>query len=102
MPWESYPKRTAKNVQDSDGTLIVTHGRLTGGSAFTRECASKAKRPRLHIDLNISDFDEAADQVKKWIEKHNIMTLNVAGPRGSKDPKIYQDTMTLLKMTISR
>jgi len=35
MPTASYPKRTEKNVLDSDGTLILSHGKLTGGSALT-------------------------------------------------------------------
>jgi hypothetical protein len=32
METGSYPKRTEQNVIDSDGTLIVSHGTLTGGS----------------------------------------------------------------------
>ncbi len=32
MPTKSYPNRTEQNVIDSDGTLIITHGKLTGGS----------------------------------------------------------------------
>jgi len=35
MPTASYPKRTEKNVVESDGTLILSHGKLTGGSALT-------------------------------------------------------------------
>jgi hypothetical protein len=32
MTSKSYPKRTEKNVVDSDGTVIFTHGKLTGGN----------------------------------------------------------------------
>jgi len=32
MTTKSYPKRTEKNVIDSDGTVILTHGKLTDGS----------------------------------------------------------------------
>ena len=32
MPTSDYPKRTEQNVIDSDGTMIVCHGPLTGGS----------------------------------------------------------------------
>ena len=39
MPTASYEERTEQNIIDSDGTLIVSHGRLTGGSALTRELA---------------------------------------------------------------
>jgi hypothetical protein len=30
MPTASYPKRTEQNVIDSDGTLIISRGKLTG------------------------------------------------------------------------
>ena len=32
----SYEARTEKNVVDSDGTLILSHGKLTGGSKLTQ------------------------------------------------------------------
>ena len=38
-------------AEDADGTLIVSHGPLRGGSAYTRECAEKHGRPWLHADL---------------------------------------------------
>ena len=39
MPTESYPARIRKNILDSDGTLIISHGPLTGGSKYTKELA---------------------------------------------------------------
>ena len=36
MPTASYPKRTERNVLGSDGTPIISHGKLVGGSAVTR------------------------------------------------------------------
>ena len=48
MPSDSYPARTEQNVIDSDGTLIISHGPLTGGSDYTREKAKKHKKPCLH------------------------------------------------------
>lgn len=50
MTTGSYPKRTEWNVTDSDGTLILTHGELTGGSKLTREYAHKHHKPCLHVD----------------------------------------------------
>ena len=52
MPTDSYPKRTEQNVIDSDGTLIISRGKPTGGSDFTREMALKHKKQLLHVDLN--------------------------------------------------
>jgi hypothetical protein len=44
LPDSSYSKRTEKNVINSDGTLIMSHGKLTGGSELTREIAKKNDR----------------------------------------------------------
>ena len=96
MPTEDYPARTEQNVIDSDGTLIITHGRLTGGSNLTLQMANRHARPCLHIDLNQTHVFRAARKVKNWIEEHAIGILNVAGPRASKDPSIYQSVMSIL------
>jgi Circularly permutated YpsA SLOG family len=46
MPTKSYPKRTEKNIIVSDGTLIVSHGTITGGTALTKKLAKTSKRGR--------------------------------------------------------
>ena len=96
MPTSSYPKRTEQNVLDSDGTLILSHGNLTGGSALTRKLAKQHLKPWLHIDLDELSLKEAADRLTRWIEGHEIRVLNVAGPRGSKDPDIYDQTKEVI------
>jgi hypothetical protein len=96
METNSYLERTEQNVIDSDGTLIISHGPLTGSSKYTEECALKHHRPCLHIELNNNIASDAAKYVYQWITRHNIETLNVAGPRASKDPYIYQATMHLI------
>ena len=77
----SYPERTELNMADSDGTLIVSHGRLSGGSAFTQETATKHRKPCFHIDLSDLDYPTAAEVFASWIEARGMKTLNVAGPR---------------------
>ena len=100
MPTASYPLRTEKNVKDSDGTLIFSHGKLTGGSALTERYANKHSRPCLHINMNEMTDLEAALKTATWISKNKIGVFNVAGPRASKDPKIYQDVMDVLESTV--
>jgi len=97
MPTKSYPKRTEKNVFDSDGTLIVSHGKLKGGSQYTMDMAIMHSKPWLHIDLNETTVLEAAQQVIDWLLNNRIETLNVAGPRESKDPMIYRAVYDLLQ-----
>jgi len=99
--WEmetgGYPERTEKNVLDSDGTLILSHGELTGGSLLTRELAQKHDKPFLHIDFNrLLAFDAAID-VNDWMSEHGVEILNIGGPRASKDPGIYQAVFKLLE-----
>lgn len=95
----SYAERTLKNVLDADGTLIISRGPLTGGSEYTRELAVKHHRPWLHIDLNNQGAFQAATVINNWISDKKIEILNVAGPRASKDPKIYHDTREILECT---
>ena len=97
METTSYDKRTEQNVIDSDGTVIVSHGNLTGGSALTRTFTIKHHKPRLHLDMNKTTITEAAGSLNNWIEKGKIKILNVAGPRASKDNKIYQVTRDILE-----
>lgn len=97
MPTSNYPKRTEQNILDSDGTLITSHGNLTGGSSLTRKLAKKHNRPWIHIDLTKTDTAQAAKSIHSWLDRNNIQTLNVAGARASKDPKIYEATTHLLR-----
>ena len=101
MPTESYSKRTEQNVIDSDGTLIVSHGELTGGSAYTRKMAMKHGRTWLHADLNKLPTFQAAIIIENWISKNGIETLNVAGPRDSKDSLIYGLVTVILELVFN-
>jgi hypothetical protein len=95
----SYAERTVKNVLDADGTLIISRGPLTGGSEYTRETAVKHQRPWLHIDLNNKAAFQAATEINNWILDNKIEILNIAGPRASKDAKIYHNTLTIIECT---
>ena len=98
MPTDSYSASTEQNVIDSDGTLIISHGELTGGSAFTRKMAMKHGKPWYHADLNKLPSFQAAMVIEDWISKNGIETLNVAGPRHSKDPIIYGLVTVILEL----
>ena len=82
---------------DGDATLIISRGPLTGGSEYTREMAIKHNRLWLHIDLKKIPAFQAAIAINDWISKKGIEIINVAGPRASKDPKIYKDTLNILE-----
>ena len=92
-----YSVRTEKNVVDADGTLIISHGPLTGGTEYTREMAIRHSRPWLHVDLDWTAAFHAAIAINNWILQKKIEIMNVAGPRASEDPAIYQDTLNILE-----
>lgn len=97
LPGGGYVQRTEKNVEDSDGTLIISRGDLTGGSLLTLQMAEKHAKPCLHVNLgHVVVFDAAID-VYEWLAAHRIEILNVAGPRASKDPGIYDVTRNILE-----
>ncbi|MBN2124445.1 MAG: putative molybdenum carrier protein [Deltaproteobacteria bacterium] len=97
MPTAGYAARTEQNVLDSDGTVILSHGKLTGGSALTRRLAKRHGRPWLHIDLTTTNSFRAAGLIDTWIARNEIATLNVAGPKASEDPDIYGAVAKVLK-----
>jgi hypothetical protein len=96
-PSEEYEERTEWNVRDSDGTLILTMGALTGGTALTAEFAKKHQRPVLVVDLLVP---VKAQTVRDWIATHCINTLNVAGPRAGTNPNIYELAVKFLKSVL--
>lgn len=93
-----YPKRTEKNVIDSDGTVIFTYGKLSTGSALTAKFARQKNRPYLHIDLD--KVPHPAAKVMDWILDWDIKVLNVAGRSASKAPGIYNQVKDIIKRTI--
>ncbi|MBU0909264.1 MAG: putative molybdenum carrier protein, partial [Proteobacteria bacterium] len=82
---------------DSDGTAILSHDKLTGGSDLTRKMAEKHNKPWLHLDMENMSRSYATRMLQSWIIDNGIKVLNVAGPRASKDPKIYDATVKILE-----
>jgi hypothetical protein len=93
-----YKARTEKNVVESDGTLILNIGRLTGGTKLTVEYATKHGKPFLVVQL---DEKPKTETVTQWLDRNDILTLNVAGPRESKFPQgVYQQSLSFLRTVL--
>jgi hypothetical protein len=90
----NYAVRTRRNVEESDGTLILSRGELTGGTALTESIARQNQKPCLVIDL-MAEFD--AQPVEEWIVENRIRTLNVAGPRESQQAGIFDQACEYLR-----
>jgi hypothetical protein len=92
-PSADYAQRTKWNVRDSDGTLVLTRGQPSEGTAFTIDTAKRLGKPCLVLDL--ADQPLAAT-VRAWANEHAVRILNVAGPRESKCPGIYDEAKEFL------
>lgn len=91
-----YRDRTEKNILHADGTLIFSFGPLSGGSALTESLAIRHDRPFLHIDFELVDSTQASALVETWLQTLQPETVNIAGPRASSEPRIYEAVYTLL------
>jgi len=95
----NYAKRTELNVRDSDGTLILSGGPLTGGTALTESLARRQEKPVFVVDLRDNPTPDVSDE---WLATNSIQTLNVAGPRESQQPGIYNRVSEFLTQLVSR
>ncbi len=94
--------RTELNVQNSDATLIFSHGTLFGGSEYTERMTRIHGKPCLHIDFDKDDADQAVLLVRAWLSETQAWALNVAGPRASDDPNAYSKTKCVLAGALVR
>lgn len=96
----AYPVRTRANIEWSDGTLIFSLGPLPSesGSMLTANLARQLDKPLRHIEMSrlsgLSTFE--VDHFREWLSHHSIRTLNVAGPRESREPGIQAATCAAL------
>lgn len=92
-------QRTEWNVRDSDGTLILTRGEPSGGTALTIRFARDSEKPFLVVDLA-----ECPDpvRVRTWLRESRIQVLNVAGPRESKCPGIHAEALAFLRGVLGK
>lgn len=106
----SYAVRTAWNVRDSDGTLVLVNDEVGSGTRLTIASARRQQRPCKVVHLQpprdglFDAFPGTRDllhEVVQWLQQFNIEVLNVAGPRASSNPSVYghahQFLLTLLK-----
>ncbi|MDG4551709.1 MAG: putative molybdenum carrier protein [Candidatus Contendobacter sp.] len=84
-PERNYQARTRRNVEDSDGTLILNVGKLDGGTALTASHARQIGKPCLVVAL---EAGIEPTTFRDWLAANHIAVLNVAGPRESKRPGV--------------
>lgn len=87
-------ERTLINVKISQGTLILYNSQPDKGTEYTKYCCIRNNNPFLEIHLNAASQDIA--KTIHWLKSSDIQKLNIAGPRESESPGIYESTMTFL------
>jgi hypothetical protein len=79
-----YAERTRRNVEDSDGTLILHRGALAEGTMLTLQVCRELEKPVCLVDAESSGPVQAAITARSFVDQHGIVKLNVAGPRHSR------------------
>lgn len=91
-----YFVRTERNVKEADGTLILFRTRLTGGTSLTYSYARRLRKPCLIVDLARGSIAEQIAKIRTWLITRRIQILNIAGPRESSSPGVFQQAKSLL------
>ena len=97
-----YRARTIQNVLDSDGTLIIYFSSLSGGTEQTVAHCIKKRKPYQLIDATEITESRAAELTSRFIEVHQISTLNVAGRRASQQPNGQSYALNVVAAVIER
>jgi hypothetical protein len=92
-----YDERTVKNVEDGDGTLIITFGPASGGTARTIDVCRTLGRPHLIVDAASVTLEDAVRRAVRFVREEDIRRLNVAGPRASGEPRGYECACSLVR-----
>jgi hypothetical protein len=96
-------ERTALNVRDSDATLVLVPGGVIepgSGTALTVSLARELGRPHAALDLADAAALDAARDLLAGLGAG--ARLNVAGPRESGSPGVYQSARDLLAALLGR
>lgn len=122
-----YAERTAQNVADADGTLIISNGKPIGGTAETVARCVEMQKPYLVIDCDRTPADEAIEGAVHFISDLSfqgpppgaegfilqlaqrdpsaslgMIVLNVAGPRASQWPEGHALTYNIMSAILRR
>jgi hypothetical protein len=100
---DGYPARTRRNVESSDGTLLIGQHQ-SGGSHLTYEIAKQLKKPLFLVafrrSTDVKADDARIEEFHYWLERYNIQVLNVAGNRESETPGIAEFTSCFLEIAL--
>ncbi len=97
-----YDDRTRRNIVESDATLIISEGKLSGGTLLTANYAKQIGRPVFIFELSPFFIDNTFEDLLDFLEAYHVQTLNVAGPRASQSDKAYENSNHIVKLLIRK
>lgn len=106
-PSPDVEQRTTWNVRDATATLVLTLGDVDDGTAFTVDEARRLGRPVRAVRLDQTDLESEVAEVIRWIEQldgkeQGRQILNVAGPRESNAPGLYDSARRFMHRLLSK
>lgn len=90
LPGSNYAQRTQANVHDSDGSVVFYFRTPTSGTELSIKYCIETPRPYLLVDVFELTTVRAIARIGEFIEVTGAKRLNVAGPRESKVPAMYE------------
>ena len=87
LPSKDYLSRTIKNIQASDGTVIIYFDYIEGGTEKTLVHCIQESKPYKLIDATHISSDVSSKLIIDFCDRYQVNILNIAGPRGSKSPQ---------------
>jgi len=126
-----YAERTARNVADSDGTLVISKGAPVGGTRETVDRCIEMRKPHLIIDCARGSVQETIEEATEFVTNlsfrvaqrtrnlsnvrkspgeledpsHSLgmtIVLNVAGPRASQWPEGHKTAQQIVSGILRR
>jgi hypothetical protein len=101
LPGAGYRHRTRENVRDSDGTLILFTGALSGGTKFTRDLCVGEKKPFMEFDFARISVERAVPAVLSFLDESEVAVMNVAGPRASGWAEGYEIALAVVASVLA-
>ncbi|PTN08762.1 putative molybdenum carrier protein [Mangrovibacterium marinum] len=95
-----YDDRTRRNIIESDATLIISKGKLSGGTLLTANFTRHIGKPVFIFELSPFFIDNTFDNLCDFMETYQVSTLNIAGPRASQWDKAYESAYHIVKLLI--
>lgn len=94
-----YSERTRRNVEDADGILVLYAHTLDSGTRHTINLAADLTKPTLTVDLTREP--DPADVLGWLAHFEKGVIINVAGPRESNTPGVYDQTVEYLRRLLN-